>query len=82
MSLEIFGAGIISSLGETNHCLSDKTEKVNFDVQTIMNTNFRTDAMQEKYFVIESFEQLYNSLPEIKSRLREALDERNHKATE
>ena len=71
---KIYGAGIISSLGETNHCLSQKTEKINFDVHTILNTEFRTDIMQEKYFVIESFEQLFNSLPEIKAKLSEELD--------
>ena len=74
--LRIYGAGIISSAGETTHCMTDKTVKTDFDVKAMLNTAFRTDIMQEKYFVIESFEQLYNSLPEIKSRLIEELDMR------
>lgn len=64
--LKIYGAGIISSNGETKHCLSNECEKLNFDVNKIMSTNFRTDILQDKYFVIDSFDQLYNALPEIR----------------
>ncbi|MES2397303.1 MAG: phenylalanine 4-monooxygenase [Bacteroidota bacterium] len=63
--LKIYGAGIISSMGETKHCLSTQAVHLNFDVQTIFNTDFRTDILQVKYFVIESFQQLYSSLEEI-----------------
>jgi phenylalanine-4-hydroxylase len=63
--LKIYGAGIISSKGETEFCLSDKAIRSNFDVSDIFNTSFRTDCIQTEYFVIDSFEQLYNSLPEI-----------------
>jgi phenylalanine-4-hydroxylase len=71
--LKIYGAGIISSAGETKHCLGTECRKSPFDVKTIMNTGFRTDILQDQYFVIDSFEQLYNSLPEIKSILKEEL---------
>ena len=67
--LKIYGAGIISSPGETKHCISDQSTKIDFDVATIFNTDYRTDIIQEKYFVIESFDQLYNALPEIKALL-------------
>jgi phenylalanine-4-hydroxylase len=72
--LRIYGAGIISSLGETKHCLSDYSEKLDFDVKTIFNTDFRTDILQNTYFVIESFEQLYNSLDEIEIQLMKMLE--------
>lgn len=68
--VKIYGAGIISSLGETKHCLSGKAAHLPFDVQTIFNTTFRTDILQDKYFVIESFQQLFDSLPEIEQRLK------------
>jgi len=71
--LKIYGAGIISSAGETRNCLGTDCRKIPFDVKAIMNTGFRTDIFQDQYFVIESFEQLYNSLPEIKSVLKEEL---------
>ena len=72
-ALKIYGAGIISSNGETKHCLSDASEKINFDVKKILTTDFRTDILQDKYFVIESFDQLYNALPEIKRELESLL---------
>jgi phenylalanine-4-hydroxylase len=67
--LKIYGAGIISSPGETKHSLSQESKKISFNVETILNTGFRTDILQDTYFVIESFEQLYNSLPEIEVQL-------------
>ena len=62
-------SGILSSIGETTFALSEKSEKINFNVETILNANYRTDIIEEKYFVIESFEQLINSLPEIEKQL-------------
>jgi phenylalanine-4-hydroxylase len=72
--LKIYGAGIISSMGETKHCLSGQAIHLNFNVQTVFDTDFRTDIIQEKYFVVESFEQLYNSLSEIENVLQKALE--------
>lgn len=72
--LKIYGAGIISSKGETECCLSDKVIHLPFDVQRVFNTGFRTDILQEKYFVINSFEQLFDSLPEIEALLAQNLE--------
>ena len=69
--LKIYGAGIISSKGETEHCLSKKAKQIPFNIQTIFETNYRTDVFQEIYFVIDSFEQLYNSLEDIELLLQE-----------
>ena len=69
--LRIYGAGIISSPGETENSLSDRVRHLSFDVRTILNTSFRTDIFQEIYFVIDSFEQLWNSLEEIEAVLQE-----------
>ena len=71
--LKIYGAGIISSKGETDCCLSNKVVHQSFDIQTIFNTEFRTDILQSTYFIIDSFEQLYNSLPEIEMLLQKNL---------
>ncbi len=72
-TLKIYGAGIISSNGETKHCLSENARKIKFDVKEILQTNFRTDILQDKYFVIDSFNQLYHALPEIRSELAKML---------
>lgn len=72
---KIYGAGIISSADETKNCLLPETERLDFDVRTVFETNYRTDIIQERYFVIDSFDQLYNSLPEVKRVLEEILVE-------
>lgn len=71
--LKIYGAGIISSYDETKNCLSESTEKFPFDVSHIFNSEFRTDILQDRYFVIDSYEQLYNSIPEIRKQLALAI---------
>ncbi|SFO55142.1 Phenylalanine 4-hydroxylase [Algoriphagus ornithinivorans] len=71
--LRIYGAGILSSKGETKFSLSNEPAHYPYDVKRIMNQEYWKDKFQDKYFVIESFEQLYNSIPEIESVLEEML---------
>jgi phenylalanine-4-hydroxylase len=57
--LRIFGAGILSSNGESEYAL-DSTEplRIRFDLRRTMLTDYRSDAFQKNYFVIESFADL------------------------
>ena len=71
--LRIYGAGILSSSGETKYSLSDEPNHFEYDVDKILNTPYRKDNMQENYFIIDSYKQLYESLPEIKSKIEELL---------
>lgn len=71
--LKIYGAGIISSFGETKNALTDRTRKYEFNVGQILDTDFRTDILQDKYFVIDSYEQLYASIPELETELEKRL---------
>lgn len=58
--MRIYGAGILSSPGETVFCLEDKSPNhIGFDLKRIMQTNYRVDDYQQTYFVIDSFEQLF-----------------------
>ena len=60
--LRIYGAGIISSQTETRYCLeSAEPHRVGFDLRRIMRTRYRIDDLQDIYFVIESFEQLFEA---------------------
>lgn len=77
--LKIYGAGIISSVGETGNSLSSRVRHLPFNVRDIFNTEFRTDIFQETYFVIDSFEQLWSSLGEIEHVLQEYLAEHGKK---
>ncbi len=63
--LNIYGAGILSSHGESKYSVSEQPLHLPFDAKTIMHTPFDNDKIQDKYFVIESFNQLYKSLPMI-----------------
>ena len=74
--LRIYGAGILSSAGETKYSLSEKPPKYDFDVRTVANTPYRKDVFQDRYFVIQSYEQLYESLGEIKVVLAEMVEKR------
>lgn len=57
--LRIYGAGILSSKGESIHSLeSAAPNRIGFDMERIMRTRYRIDSYQKTYFVIESFEQL------------------------
>ena len=71
--LKIYGAGIISSKEETQHAISNSSKKLKFNVIAMMNQSFRTDIIQENYFVLDSFEQLKNSVPEIELELENTL---------
>ncbi len=71
--LKIYGAGILSSAGETKFSLSDKPAHIPFDVRKVMNQEYWKDKFQDKYFIIDSYEQLYHSLPEIEEVLEEML---------
>jgi len=58
--LRAFGAGILSSKGETIYSIdSDGPNRIRFDLERVLGTEFRIDAYQETYFVIDSFEQMF-----------------------
>jgi phenylalanine-4-hydroxylase len=57
--LQIFGAGIVSSNGESAYALdSPEPLRLAFDLRRTLRTEYRIDAFQKNYFVIESFEDL------------------------
>jgi phenylalanine-4-hydroxylase len=58
--LRAYGAGILSSGGEIEYCLtSPKPRRVAFNVERVMRTLYRIDDYQDTYFVIRDFEQLF-----------------------
>ena len=57
--LQIYGAGIVSSHGESIYALDDLApHRLAFDLRRVMRTRYRIDAYQQTYFVIDSFEDL------------------------
>ena len=60
--LRIYGSGIVSSSGESVHCLeSDAPNRIGFDLLRVMRTRYRIDTYQKTYFVIRDFEQLFEA---------------------
>jgi phenylalanine-4-hydroxylase len=59
--LRIYGSGIASSYTETFFALDDVSpNRIRFDVERVMRTQYRIDDFQETYFVIDGFEDLLN----------------------
>jgi phenylalanine-4-hydroxylase len=60
--LRAYGAGILSSAGELHHSTgSPDPRRVAFDLQRLMRTQYKIDSYQATYFVIDSFEQLFQA---------------------
>jgi phenylalanine-4-hydroxylase len=72
-NMKAFGAGIISSSGETANALSNRVKKTDFSIEKVFDTSFRTDILQDKYFVIDSFEQLLDAVPKIEESVNEMI---------
>jgi phenylalanine-4-hydroxylase len=57
-----YGAGILSSAGELRYSVRDpEPARVAFDLRRIMRTRYRIDTYQATYFVIDSFQQLFDA---------------------
>jgi phenylalanine-4-hydroxylase len=56
--MRIYGAGVLSSLQEVQHALSDQVEVINFDPERIVNQQYDVWHLQPVLFAIDSFEQL------------------------
>lgn len=57
--IRAYGAGLLSSGGELAYCIDDpRPQRLPFDLEAIMRTGYQIDRYQERYFVIESFQQL------------------------
>lgn len=65
--LRIYGAGILSSPGESVYSLSEEPIHLAFDLIQILETPYIKNQFQAQYFIIDSYEQLYNSLGELES---------------
>ncbi|HEX7356806.1 MAG TPA: phenylalanine 4-monooxygenase [Ignavibacteriaceae bacterium] len=62
--MRIYGAGIVSSLGEVQSALSDKVEVKDFDPEKIVLQEYDVWHLQPVLFAIDSFQQLENGFKE------------------
>ena len=59
-NLQIYGAGIVSSVNESKYALSSKPKVVQLDLVNVFRTLYRIDIMQPIYFVISSLNELFS----------------------
>ena len=58
--LRIYGSGIVSSRAESIYAVENPSpNRVGFDLERVMRTDYRIDDFQESYFVIDSFDALF-----------------------
>ena len=59
--LRAYGAGILSSSGELGHAVqSPVPQRIALDLVRTMRTRYKIDSYQQTYFVIDSFQQLFD----------------------
>ena len=59
--LRAYGAGILSSAGELQHAVENPVcKRVALDVMRAMRSRYKIDSYQATYFVIDSFQQLFD----------------------
>jgi phenylalanine-4-hydroxylase len=60
--LRIYGAGIVSSFGESVFALDDNSpNRLGFNLMRVMRTPYRIDDFQQNYFVIDSLDMLLDA---------------------
>lgn len=77
--LRIYGAGIVSSYGESQYALKNADpNRIEFNLERIMRTRYEIDKYQKTYFVIEDYAQLFNSTQQDFGPIYERLRSREH----
>lgn len=71
--MRIYGAGILSSNSESNFCLSEQANRKAFNIKEIMEKHYYKDHFQDRYYVIESYKDLSDAIPEINQMMEYAL---------
>jgi phenylalanine-4-hydroxylase len=71
--MRIYGAGILSSAAESIYCLSDEANRLPFTVKAAMEKHYYKDHLQDRYYVIKSYKDLFDAIPEIAERIEKAL---------
>jgi phenylalanine-4-hydroxylase len=60
--LRAYGAGMLSSFGETRYSVeSPEPHRVAFDLERVMRSAYVIDTFQPTYFVLDSFDQLFEA---------------------
>jgi phenylalanine-4-hydroxylase len=67
-NFRLFGAGLLSSVGESKACLGPEVKKIPFSIDCV-NTNYDITKMQPQLFVAEDFQHLIDVLEEYAGKM-------------
>lgn len=68
-----YGGAVITSAEEIGNVYSDKTPKYAFDLEHIFKTLYNPFKLQNEYFIINSFDDLFNCLENLEATLQQHL---------
>ena len=64
LGVEIYGAGILSSYSEIENvvnCINNDIKIIDYDIESVVMTRFDYSELQDRYFLINSFDSLISS---------------------
>ena len=64
--VKIYGSGLISSASDAANALGPSCDRRPFSLEDVLAQPFRIDQLQEILFVLESFDQLFEAVEEIR----------------
>lgn len=56
--IKAYGAGLLSSFGEIQHCFTEAVDRKVFNLEEVFHTEYDFSHMQKKLFIIPSFKEL------------------------
>jgi phenylalanine-4-hydroxylase len=68
--LKAYGSGLLSSAAELEHAMTcDAVERRPFDLDEVLSQSFEIDRLQNRVYIVESFEHLYGLAGRLEWRL-------------
>lgn len=67
--IKLYGSGLISSHGESTYVIQGVPEICDFNLEQVLNQEFKVSEMQKVLYAVESFDQIYEAAKEAEARL-------------
>ncbi len=67
--IKLYGSGLISSHGESGYVIHGGPEIREFNLEQVLEQEFKVSEMQKVLYAVESFEQVYGAAQEAEARL-------------
>lgn len=69
-AIKVYGSGLISSHGDAANALGPKCKRRKFSLEAVIDQPFAIDHFQDVLFVVDSFDQLFLAVEEMRERLQ------------